>query len=109
MPELGAHAVVDAAEVDVDHLAPVVDRIVLAADQWAADAGHVRADVKTAERFNRVSDGALRDLWVSDVTGEGRGVRDVARHALGPLRLHVHDDHTSPLGRHPANDRLADA
>ena len=67
------------------------------------------ANVETAERFDRVCDGALRDLWIGDVPGEGRGVRDVARDALGRLRLHVHDDDTSALGRHPANDRLADA
>jgi hypothetical protein len=56
VPELGAHAVVDAAQVDIDHLAPVIDRILLGADQRPADTGDVGRDVELAVRLHGMGD-----------------------------------------------------
>ncbi len=59
VPQFSAQAVIDAAQVDVDHLAPVVDRILLGTDQRAADTGDVGGDVQRAIRLDGVRDRLL--------------------------------------------------
>ena len=103
MPQLGAHAVVDAAQVDVDDLAPVVNRVFLAADQRPTDPGDVGRGVKPAEGVDRVRDRSLGDVGICHVADEGRRVWDLARDSLRGLRLHVHDDHRAP--RRPSGGR----
>jgi hypothetical protein len=110
--QLGAQAVEDGVEVDLDHAAPAVHGVVADRRVGTADAGVVDRDAQGSERVGGV-DRLLGDLRVGDVADEGlrrAAVGDDLRHdGLGRVRLEVRHQHGRTVGGQQSRDGPADA
>ena len=111
--DLVTHAVEDAIQVDVDDLAPAIERIVAHLLARAANAGIVDGQMQRAALLHGEIDQRLAGLRIGRVRGKGEcaapGAGDLVADGLGLVLSDVGDDDGSAFGGQFLRDSRADA